>query len=300
MSNYAFLAFTDRGAALAEKLCRALGGSLTAAHGDPEFSLHDWTAANFPRKDALIFVGATGIAVRAVAPFLQSKATDPAVITLDEAGRYVIPLVSGHLGGANALAKEVAALCGGACYGLAAATLVRGQVAGSGSDLLGRMLITKFRVLTLGTFVMLVDAVVILLSILTFGNLETGIYAGLSIVVCSFVTDAIINGNNKAYMFQIITQVDADYLAEQISRELDRGVTLIPAKGMYRKEDRNMLLVVVSRRQVYAMKDVIKAHAPDAFVVLVSANEIMGEGFKGLDVTVPIKELEAEREKKEG
>ena len=76
MSNYAFLAFTDRGAALAEKLCRALGGSLTAAHGDPEFSLHDWTAANFPRKDALIFVGATGIAVRAVAPFLQSKATD--------------------------------------------------------------------------------------------------------------------------------------------------------------------------------------------------------------------------------
>ena len=113
MSNYAFLAFTDRGAALAEKLCRALGGSLTAAHGDPEFSLHDWTAANFPRKDALIFVGATGIAVRAVAPFLQSKATDPAVITLDEAGRYVIPLVSGHLGGANALAKEVAALCGG-------------------------------------------------------------------------------------------------------------------------------------------------------------------------------------------
>ena len=48
--------------------------------------------------------------------------------------------------------KLLAALCGGACYGLAAATLVRGQVAGSGSDLLGRMLITKFRVLTLGTY----------------------------------------------------------------------------------------------------------------------------------------------------
>ena len=113
MSNYAFLAFTDRGAALAEKLCRTLGGSLTAAHGNPEFSLRDWTAANFPRNEALIFVGATGIAVRAVAPFLQSKATDPAVIALDEAGRFVIPLVAGHLGGANALARELAALCGG-------------------------------------------------------------------------------------------------------------------------------------------------------------------------------------------
>ena len=113
MSNYAFLAFTDRGASLAEKLCRALGGSLTAAHGEAEFSLSAWTAENFPRRDALIFVGAAGIAVRAVAPFLKSKATDPAVIALDEAGCYVIPLLSGHLGGANALARELAALCGG-------------------------------------------------------------------------------------------------------------------------------------------------------------------------------------------
>ena len=113
MSSYAFLAFTDRGAALAEKLCRRLGGSLTAAHGAADFSLSAWTAENFPRSDALIFVGATGIAVRAVAPFLQSKATDPAVIALDETGRFIVPLVSGHLGGANALAKELAALVGG-------------------------------------------------------------------------------------------------------------------------------------------------------------------------------------------
>ena len=113
MRNYAFLAFTDRGTALAEGLCRELGGSLTAAHGSSDFSLSRWTGENFPKAEALIFVGATGIAVRAVAPFLKSKTTDPAVIAMDEAGRFVIPLVSGHLGGANALARELAALCGG-------------------------------------------------------------------------------------------------------------------------------------------------------------------------------------------
>ena len=107
----AFLAFTDRGEALAEKLAKVLGGE-TARAGEG-VSLGSWTEAAFREKTALVYVGAVGIAVRAIAPFVKHKAEDPAVLAVDETGRYVIPLLSGHLGGANALARELAAVTGG-------------------------------------------------------------------------------------------------------------------------------------------------------------------------------------------
>ena len=107
----AYLAFTEKGFALARQLAEVLPGSVTrCGHGGP--GLADWTSQQFTQSDALIFVGAVGIAVRAIAPHCHSKASDPAVVVLDECGRFAIPLLSGHLGGANDLARALAAACG--------------------------------------------------------------------------------------------------------------------------------------------------------------------------------------------
>ena len=108
----AIVAFTREGCRLGKRLAESLDGAFASGR-EPGFSLSDWTRAQFETRAALLFVGAAGIAVRAVAPWISSKATDPAVLCVDEKGRFVISLLSGHLGGANALAERVAALTGG-------------------------------------------------------------------------------------------------------------------------------------------------------------------------------------------
>ena len=73
-------------------------------------SLRDWTGRRFAQSDAIIFIGACGIAVRSIAPFVSSKKTDPAVVVIDEQGKFAISLLSGHIGGANELTEEISNL----------------------------------------------------------------------------------------------------------------------------------------------------------------------------------------------
>lgn len=73
-------------------------------------SLRDWTGRRFAQSDAIIFIGTCGIAVRSIAPFVSSKKTDPAVVVIDEQGKFAISLLSGHIGGANELTEEISNL----------------------------------------------------------------------------------------------------------------------------------------------------------------------------------------------
>lgn len=106
----AFLAFTEKGKLLADRLAAALGG--TAQRCNASCTLDTWTAEHFTKSDGLVYIGAAGIAVRAIAEYLQSKATDPAVVVVDECAHYAVPILSGHLGGANDLARSIAKVCG--------------------------------------------------------------------------------------------------------------------------------------------------------------------------------------------
>ena len=111
------ICFSLTGLHTAEQLKKGLneqGYSVTLAkkskylEGSIEESVGTWTGSRFPSDDGIIFVGACGIAVRSIAPYVKGKKSDPAVLVIDECGKYVISLLSGHLGGANDLAVKAA------------------------------------------------------------------------------------------------------------------------------------------------------------------------------------------------
>ena len=115
--------FTHNGAALAASLAKKLTQNENLCHAFtmPKYAsecgllpmerpIRELTEQFFHSEDALIYIGACGIAVRAIAPFVQDKTSDPCVLSIDEKGQYVIPLLSGHIGGGNELARQIAEL----------------------------------------------------------------------------------------------------------------------------------------------------------------------------------------------
>jgi len=118
MMHVMIVAFTVRGCQTAKRVSDVLEGDsceifskTTADVKDAKkilVPLVDWTGNAMATSDALIFVGATGVAVRMIAPHIKDKKKDPAVICMDDNGKYVISLLSGHVGGANRLTSKIA------------------------------------------------------------------------------------------------------------------------------------------------------------------------------------------------
>lgn len=115
------ISFTQKGAELSQKLAetcfqehiRLFTKCSTQKEKNPdvtfvEHALSDWTKEQMKKRNTLIFIGACGIAVRAIAPYITDKMYDSAVLVMDEKGNYIIPILSGHMGGANEIAERIA------------------------------------------------------------------------------------------------------------------------------------------------------------------------------------------------
>ncbi len=114
MNNIYIVSFTNQGGALSLKLKDLYSSAIVYGKMDDENIIYLnkdirlWTEDIFTKADMIIFISALGIAVRAIAPFIKSKDKDPAVIVIDDTAEFIIPLLSGHIGGANKKAIEIA------------------------------------------------------------------------------------------------------------------------------------------------------------------------------------------------
>lgn len=110
------ISFTRNGNNLNYLLCEKMnfqGFSVLEDERLTKTKLKDWVQQGFAKKQCMIFIGAAGIAVRSIAPYVHDKLTDPSVIVIDEKAEFVIPILSGHVGGGNAMSKKISKVIGG-------------------------------------------------------------------------------------------------------------------------------------------------------------------------------------------
>lgn len=148
-----------------------------------------------------------------------------------------------------------------------------------GTDLIALMLHRVFPNVAIAKFMLMLDGMVVVSAGIANKNLETALYSGVALFVISKVVDAIISGFDYSKAFIIISN-ESNTLRDEIMKELKRGVTFLEGKGGYTNQEKDVLLVVIPKKQEVHLKKVIKSVDPQAFTIVTDAHEVLGEGFK--------------------
>jgi uncharacterized membrane-anchored protein YitT (DUF2179 family) len=168
-------------------------------------------------------------------------------------------------------------LFGGMGVGLGLGIVFRGKASTGGTDLAAQI-IHKYTGLSLGTCVALLDGLIVLTAAIVF-DIEQGLYALIGLYVTSKTIDLVQIGLGRSKMVMIITYKQNE-VREGILNKIDRGVTKLSAFGGYTDQERPVLMCVVDQTEFTKLKQFVKTIDPSAFVVVMDASEVLGEGFK--------------------
>ncbi len=171
-------------------------------------------------------------------------------------------------------------LFGGVLLGGGLGFIIRGGATSGGSDMLARMVHSRFPHISVGAFLMIIDFMVVL-TVGVVIELEYALYAFISIYASSRLIDVVIEGFQKQKACYIITQAH-QAIKQDLMDKLDRGVTVLKAEGGYSGEERPILLCVASAQEVGQIKSIVRQSDESAFVFITDAFEVLGEGFGAL------------------
>lgn len=171
----------------------------------------------------------------------------------------------------------LAALYAGVTLGAGLGIVFRFGGTTGGSDIIARILGRKFG-FRMGQVILSIDVIIIGLS-LFYVRKENILYTLVAVFIASKMIDFIQEGAYAAKAFMIISD-HAEAIADIITKELGRGVTLIPAKGAYSKQDKPMAYCVVSRQEIRRLQGIAKSVDPRAFIIISDVRDVHGEGFR--------------------
>ncbi len=174
----------------------------------------------------------------------------------------------------------LASVFGGIVEGVGLGLVVRGGATTGGTDMAAQMVHRHWPFLSIGMLIMMLDGMVVCIAGWRFG-LPAALWALITVAVTSFTTDMVVKGFNTAMQFLIISSA-SDRITSRIHNELGRGCTRILAKGTFSKQDVGVLLCVVSRVEVFRLRQLIAEEDEHAFVTISDVQKAMGEGFDGI------------------
>jgi|UniRef100_A0A7C6A9A2 uncharacterized membrane-anchored protein YitT (DUF2179 family) len=185
---------------------------------------------------------------------------------------YIVPIP-------KATNNEIlAAVYGGVLLGAGLGVVFRGQGSTGGTDIIGQVL-NRFTNLSIGKGILITDFIIISLGAIVFHKLESALYGYLTLFLSSKAIDLISEGWSFIRAVYIISD-QSTTIARIIIEKMGRGVTRLYGKGEYTDVERDVLLCVVTKREIPKLRSIVKEIDPKAFVIISDVYEVLGKGFR--------------------
>ena len=174
----------------------------------------------------------------------------------------------------------LSSIFGGFLCGLGLGLIFRSKATSGGSDIIAAI-IAKYTKLPIGQLMIMVDSVIVLFGLFIFRDWKIPLYSWIVIFITGKVIDGVLEGINYEKSLFIISD-KYEEIRDKIINDLNRGGTIIDGYGMFNMADRKIIFTVVSRRELIILEEYIQQIDPKAFLTVLDASEILGEGFKSL------------------
>ncbi len=172
-------------------------------------------------------------------------------------------------------------LAGGALLAVGMGTVFRAKATTGGIDIIVKIIRTKIPHLKTNNLFLLMDAVVVCCSVLVFKDVDKALYACMTVIVTSLVMDIVLYGKDEAKLIHIISD-KSEAITKRLLDDLEIGVTYVRGEGAYSGKEKKVIMCVVKKQISPKVEDIIKEEDPMAFMIVSSAMEIYGEGYKNL------------------
>ena len=174
----------------------------------------------------------------------------------------------------------LSSIFGGLLCGLGLGLIFKSKATSGGSDIVAAI-IAKYTKLPIGQLMIMVDSVIVLLALFVFGDWKIPLYSWIVIFITGKVIDGVLEGINYEKSLFIISEKHEE-IRDKIINNLNRGGTIIEGQGMFNMAERKIIFTVVSRRELIVLEEYIHQIDPKAFLTVLDASEILGEGCQSV------------------